>query len=525
MDMDMETNQLSVTISAKEGEKLTFEELTQASDDVIQRISKIKGIKTVGAMAGGDSTMNLMGGGNDSVSMYILLDEDSKVKASDVEEKIVSRTKDLDCKVETNSSSMDYSSYFGSGLSVRIKGNDIDTLQKLAKEVADVMKQTKGTVDVDDGLEDTEPQLTISVDKEKAAEYGYTVAQVYQLVSAKMADSKSATTISTDVKDYKVYVQTEEQTDTKLDDIRQMTFTYTDKEGKEKEIPLTKICEMKDTTTLSTIKRDAQTRYITVRSIEIFAVQEGELDFILDTTHYHLGEGEFIIVNSNEVHAIHANRPNHTIVLQIPLNQFASYFTGEQFIWFSHSERTYDEQVACLIFRMYKVYRMQTDGYDFEILSMFYQLLHILVKKYRKLDVQDELLKSNQQLNRLGMITSYLKDHYMEDISLGKLAGIFGYSPSYLSKMFARYAGINYKDYLQNIRLEHAVKDLENTDKQIVDIAFDHGFANSKAFTNLFRKRYGMLTSEYRKQLVKKKQRESYAHHRALLEKDKKVTL
>lgn len=159
---------------------------------------------------------------------------------------------------------MDYSSYFGSGLSVRIKGNDIDTLQKLAKEVADVMKQTKGTVDVDDGLEDTEPQLTISVDKEKAAEYGYTVAQVYQLVSAKMADSKSATTISTDVKDYKVYVQTEEQTDTKLDDIRQMTFTYTDKEGKEKEIPLTKICEMKDTTTLSTIKRDAQTRYITV---------------------------------------------------------------------------------------------------------------------------------------------------------------------------------------------------------------------------------------------------------------------
>ena len=67
---------------------------------------------------------------------------------------------------------------------------------------------------------------------------------------------------------------------------------------------------------------------------------------------------------------------------------------------------------------MYQVYRMQTDGYDFEILSMFYQLLHILVKKYRKLDVQDELLKSNQQLNRLGMITSYLKDHYMEDISL-----------------------------------------------------------------------------------------------------------
>lgn len=264
MDMDMETNQISVSVSAKEGEKLTFQELTEASDQVMERISDIKGIDTVGAMAGGNSTTSLMGGGNDSVSMYILLDEGADVKVSDVTDAITEKTKDLDCEVSTNTSSMDYSSYFGSGLSVRIKGNDIETLQKLAGEVADVMKDTKGTIDIDDGMEDSEPQLTISVDKKKAAKYGLTVAQVYQLVSAKMADSQTATTITTDIKDYKVYVQTEEQADTKLSDIKDMTFSYTNKNGKEKEIPLTKICEMKETSTLSTISRDAQTRYITV---------------------------------------------------------------------------------------------------------------------------------------------------------------------------------------------------------------------------------------------------------------------
>lgn len=264
MDMDMETNQISVSVSAKEGEKLTFQELTEASDQVMKRISDIKGIDTIGAMAGGNSTSSLMGGGNDSVSMYILLDEDADVKVSDVTDAITEKTKDLDCEVSTNTSSMDYSSYFGSGLSVRIKGNDIETLQKLAGEVADVMKDTKGTTDIDDGMEDSEPQLTISVDKKKAAKYGLTVAQVYQLVSAKMADSKTVTTITTDIKDYKVYVQTEEQADTKLSDIKDMTFSYTNKNGKEKEIPLTKICKMKETSTLSTISRDAQTRYITV---------------------------------------------------------------------------------------------------------------------------------------------------------------------------------------------------------------------------------------------------------------------
>ena len=57
---------------------------------------------------------------------------------------------------------------------------------------------------------------------------------------------------------------------------------------------------------------------------------------------------------------------------------------------------------------MYEVYQEKADGYEFEILSMFYELLHILIKKYRKQEVQDELIKSNQQLNRLGVITTYL---------------------------------------------------------------------------------------------------------------------
>lgn len=264
MDMEMETNQLSVTISAKEDEKLTFEELTGFSNEVIERISDIEGIDTIGAMAGGNSTMNLMGGSDSSVSMYILLDENSDVKLSDVEKEITERTEDLGCEVVTNSSSMDYGMNFGSGLSVKIEGNELDKLQSLATKVADILNETEGVVDVDDGLDDATPQLTITVDKEKAAEYGYTVAQVYQLVYAELADASSVTTISTDIKDYEVYLQTEEQADPQLSTIRKLTFTHMNEDGEEEELPLTKICEMKETTTLSTINRDAQTRYLSV---------------------------------------------------------------------------------------------------------------------------------------------------------------------------------------------------------------------------------------------------------------------
>ena len=66
------------------------------------------------------------------------------------------------------------------------------------------------------------------------------------------------------------------------------------------------------------------------------------------------------------------------------------------------------------------------------------------------------MLKQNKKLGGLSMITNYIKENYKADLSLESLAEIFGYSPAYLSKMLKRYAGINYKAYLQNVRLEHA---------------------------------------------------------------------
>ena len=265
MDMDMETNQMTVTIAARDGERLTFQELTEMSDTVIERISDIEGIGTIGASAGGDATSNLlMGGSSDTVSMYILLEEGSEITTSQVAEEIEERTKDLACEITSSAASMDMTAMFGSGLSVHIKGRDLDVLQELAAEVARLVEATDGTIDVEDGLDDATEQWTITVDKEKAAKYGMTVAQVFQLVMGEMASNSSATTISTDIKDYEVYVQTEEQSELVLDDIKTLTFTHVDKEGEETEVALTEICTMEETTTLSTIYRDSQSRYLTV---------------------------------------------------------------------------------------------------------------------------------------------------------------------------------------------------------------------------------------------------------------------
>lgn len=237
------------------------------------------------------------------------------------------------------------------------------------------------------------------------------------------------------------------------------------------------------------------------RSIEIFALFEGELEFYVDEARYSLRPGEFMLVNSNEIHSIFSPKRNQTVVLQIPLTTFEKYYTDEKFIYFSHGSRLQDEEVMHLLRDMYHTYHEKPCGYELKVQGQFYMLLYILVTKYRETDVNEKVIQNSRKLDRLSQITAYMEENYREDISLESLAEIFGYSATYLSRMFRKYAKTNYKACLDDIRLEHAVKDLADTRLPIGEVVLRNGFPNSRAFVKVFKKRYGMLPKEYRRMM------------------------
>lgn len=240
-------------------------------------------------------------------------------------------------------------------------------------------------------------------------------------------------------------------------------------------------------------------------SVEIFAVYEGSLIFYLNGEEQRLHPGEFMLVNPNEVHAVDAPERNRTIVLQMPLKTFENYYTGDQYIRFTHDPKIQDRKVMELIESMDKIYREKSCGYEMKVKSDYYMLLYLLVTKYRETEVTQDMLKLNRKLNRLSVITNYIKENYTADLTLETLAKVFGYTPAYLSRMFQKYAGINYKSYLQSVRVEHAYQELANTGHTVSEIAMNNGFPNSKAFSKEFRKKYGMLPSEFRNRKDKAK--------------------
>ena len=57
---------------------------------------------------------------------------------------------------------------------------------------------------------------------------------------------------------------------------------------------------------------------------------------------------------------------------------------------------------------------------------------------------------------------------------------------------------LHLKSYVQSIRLDYAVKDLDDSRYSITEVALKNGFSGSKALARAFRKKYGMLPSDYR---------------------------
>ena len=263
---EMQSDQVSVTLSAPDEEDKTFEEMTQCADELTERLLQIDEIETIGAMIGDGSTMGALSGGTgNSVSMYVLLKEGADISNTEITKKIMDKAEGLDVNTEVSTSMMDMDALMGSGISIMIKGRKVETLQKLAKDVAAAIEGIPGIEKLDNGLDDMTKTMKINVNKKKAADYGLTVAQVFGSISKELASTRATTSIETDVKDFDVFVETDKQAEVTIDDLKKLKLEYVDREdNKTKEVNLSTIATFEESEELSQVLRTNQNRYVNV---------------------------------------------------------------------------------------------------------------------------------------------------------------------------------------------------------------------------------------------------------------------
>lgn len=122
----------------------------------------------------------------------------------------------------------------------------------------------------------------------------------------------------------------------------------------------------------------------------------------------------------------------------------------------------------------------------------FVQYLEILRETAGSRDRQD-ILKAKD----------YIEKHYMENLSLNVLAEEIHMNPYYFSSFFKKNTGENFKEYVNRIRIEHAVPMLLSPDLKTYEIAEKVGFSDIRMFNAAFMKIYKEMPGSYRKRMRK----------------------
>ena len=263
---DMESTQMTISVTMPEGTPL--EETARTTDDIIERIRTLEDVEDVGAMASTSSLFLLTGGGDsvkNATEIYVTLREDKELTGDELAKKIEELTADIEeAELVINTSSMDMSALGGSGISIQVRGREIDTLQTIAADIAQIVRDTEGTTEVSDGMEDSTEELRIIIDRDKAIGHGLTVAQIFQQISAKLADASSATTLETEIREYDVYVKNANDIALTRDTVKKIKIDVTKKDGTKEKITLADIADFETKQSPNAVNRADQNRYIGV---------------------------------------------------------------------------------------------------------------------------------------------------------------------------------------------------------------------------------------------------------------------
>lgn len=269
---NMASTELSVTVSLDDS--ATMDDTIDAAQSLLDTLSKYDDFETVGVMTG--STTSLMGltgsvsssdADKGSVMAYAVFKDDKVKNSESISKEIEAELQSIDgdVVVSGSSSSSSMSAMLGDdGVSIKLYGDDLKTLQNTAKDMAEKLAAVDGIDETDNGIGSTSGEIKVTVDKTKAAKKSLTVAQVYQQIAAAITSETTSSTLTNSGKDLDVVVIKDENSDVTKNNIKDIKLTYTDKEGNEKTTKLSEVAEISDSESMNSITRSDQKRYIKV---------------------------------------------------------------------------------------------------------------------------------------------------------------------------------------------------------------------------------------------------------------------
>ncbi len=234
------------------------------------------------------------------------------------------------------------------------------------------------------------------------------------------------------------------------------------------------------------------------RDIEVVYVLRGEITLLLGESHYQMKAEDVIVVNSGAERGWKNGQGCLLVRIRIRYGSVTK-MTGRPYVKFwCNSVINGGHDVAGLRVLLRSFVRQYAanngrDSYSLEgAKNLFLDNLtrHFLLSEEASWTQIDDI--------RVQQILQDVNEHYEQELSLSELSKKYYLSETYLSRLFKNNTGMNFRDYLINLRLDNAAENLLYSEKSVQDIALECGFSTSSVFNRIFRKKYNCTPTVYR---------------------------
>lgn len=245
------------------------------------------------------------------------------------------------------------------------------------------------------------------------------------------------------------------------------------------------------------------TKYRNHVGISFFVVLKGKVMMTIKDESTFYEEGETFIVKHNECYKLDVLEGN--IVVQIHLYE-SLIETMVPELLSNHGHLTSQSEIMMLRDQLIYLCCLNLTHNNNQNLKIMKQLISILeIYKERLFLKNHDCPIIHKNVNPIiEEIKDYIFEHYNERITINTFTHKYHLSESYFSKMFKEQMGVNFKDYLTDIRLLNSIYDLIHTHEKVIDISEKHGFYNVSAYIHSFKLYYGVTPKKYRDMIQNK---------------------
>ncbi|MEE1318625.1 MAG: AraC family transcriptional regulator [Ruminococcus sp.] len=240
------------------------------------------------------------------------------------------------------------------------------------------------------------------------------------------------------------------------------------------------------------------------RDYEFIYVEKGPLKIQKLDGEIILNDGEVYFINSEEIHS-YADITSDLkfVVINIPVKALQPYFENlTDCLTFDISDPTIKKKIAGILHCLNECEDLEGKVETLKIKAVINDACYYLMKHCQAPDIEFMHGSDSNDFECAKSAIRYMKVNFRKNIPLDEIARYVGMTPAHFSKYFKDKTEVTFSKYLSQLRLEHALVDIQNNNVSVKEAALNNGFPNVNSFILTCKTEYGRTPLEmkmYRK--------------------------